>query len=316
MMNAPGSSPPPQADARKAQPLSQPSSQHALPQPLPRKRRMLRLSMVPTMITLGNTVSGVLAISYLIDAAAIFGAAGTDAVARAAGSGKIAMAGWMILLGMVFDGLDGRVARLTRSTSNFGGQLDSLADVVSFGVAPALLAKTIAEQVLHWGDSRAPFVAAIFYALCATLRLARYNAEHEEPDAAVRHFSGLPTPGAAGAVAGVAICHVRVLEWLGLDADGAILAARILCFVGLIGLGMLMVSRVPYAHFANRFLSGRRPVGRVALIVLVIALCVATNAPEVVVATGFVLYALGAPLLVIPRLIMRRREAVPELLDA
>lgn len=283
----------------------------------PRKRRMLRLSMIPTMITLGNTVSGVLAISYLIDAGRMAGSAEAMDVATAGlVSAKIAQAGWMILLGMVFDMLDGRIARLTRSTSNFGGQLDSLADVVTFGVAPALLAKTLAEVVLHWHDSRAAFVAAIFYAVCATLRLARYNAEHEEPDQAVRNFTGLPTPGGAGAIAGIAICHQQLLAWLQLDDSGLLIAARVLCFVGLIGLGLLMVSRVAYTHFGNRFLSGRRPVGRVALVALVVALCVATNAPEVVLASGFVLYALSGPLLFVPRLLRKRREAVPELIDA
>ena len=84
----------------------------------------------------------------------------------------------------------------------------------------------------------------------------------------------------------------------------------------LTGLGLLVVSRVPFAHFANRFLSGRKPVGRLALILLVVALMVATGAPDLVVAGGFLAYALSGPVAVLPRLLRGRREGVvPELFD-
>jgi CDP-diacylglycerol--serine O-phosphatidyltransferase len=264
------------------------------------------------MCTLGNSVCGFLAICYAADAAVLCAAEAT----RAAGSGKLVVAGWMLLLGMVFDALDGRIARLTRSTSDFGGALDSLADVVSFGVAPALVAKTLCLDVLHWSDTRFAFVTAAFFACCATLRLARYNVEHEVPDQAVTQFSGLPTPGAAGVVAGIAIAHPRVLGWFDATAADRVLAAQIVSLVLLVGLGLLMVSRIPFIHFANRFLTGRRPVGSVALVLLVAGLMFATEAPEVVLAAGFLAYALSGPLAVIPRLLRRRPdEAAPELFE-
>jgi CDP-diacylglycerol--serine O-phosphatidyltransferase len=276
----------------------------------PRKRLRLRLSMFPTMLTLGNLVCGVLALAYIADASGAFRAG------RAPDSEHLLRAaGVMILLGMVFDALDGRVARLTRTTTDFGGALDSLADVVSFGVAPALLAKTLVEQSLGSSEPKVAFVTAAFYAVCATLRLARYNAEHEEPDQAVRHFVGLPTPGAAGVLASVAICHGGLLERFQLDASGRAAAADVLRFGVLVGLGLLMVSRVPYVHFANRFLAGRRPIGFIALVVLFVAL--ALHFPwEYLVGGVFLLYAVSGPVAVIPRLVRgRKEEVVPELFE-
>jgi len=276
----------------------------------PRKRRGLRLSMLPTMLTLGNLVCGVLAISYVSDAAAAF--ATSDA---ARGADRIVHAGWMILLGMVFDGLDGRVARLTRSTTEFGGALDSLSDLVTFGVAPALIAKTIAEHTLGASDTRMAFVTGAFFAVCAALRLARYNAEHEEPDQAVQHFNGLPTPGAAGVLAGLAIVHPNLLTHWPLDERGRLIAAGVLQFGLLLGLGLAMVSRVPYMHFANRFLSGRRPIGSIALLVLVVVLILQFEFAYVASA-AFLAYAISGPVLVIPRLLRgRKEEVVPELFE-
>jgi CDP-diacylglycerol---serine O-phosphatidyltransferase len=276
----------------------------------PRKRRGLRLSMFPTMLTLGNLVCGVLAIAYVSDSSGLFAVGRAEEAAH-----KIEMAGWVILLGMVFDALDGRVARLTRSTTNFGGALDSLADVVSFGVAPALVAKALIEHTLGSTAPKLAFVTAAFYAVCATLRLARYNVEHDEPDAAVTSFVGLPTPGGAAVFAGLAICHQRLLASFPLDDFGRAAAANLMRFGLLIGIGLLMVSRVPYVHVANRFLSGRRPIGRVALVMLVVALALEFP-PEYVLLTIFLVYALSGPIGVLPRLVRgKRTDVVPELFE-
>ncbi len=276
----------------------------------PRKRRGLRLSMFPTMLTLGNLVCGVLALAYLSDSSGLFALGKTADAAH-----KIAMSGWVIVLGMVFDALDGRVARMTRSTSNFGGALDSLADVVSFGVAPALLGKTLIEQTLGSTTPKLAFVTAAFYAVCGTLRLARYNVEHEEPDQAVGNFVGLPIPGAAGVLAGLAICHRELLAQFPLDETQRIVAADVIRFGVLIGLGLLMVSRIPYMHFMNRFVSGRRPIGRIALLALVVAL--ALHFPKEYVLGGiFLVYAVSGPVGVIPRLFRRKKdEPAPDLFE-
>ncbi len=275
----------------------------------PRRRRILRLSTLPTAVTLGNLVCGVLAISYLGDAQAFF-AVGSTSEATA----RIALAGWLILAGMACDGLDGRVARVTRSTSQFGGALDSLADVVTFGVTPAVAAKVIMEGSLGFDHPRITFLTAAFYAVCACLRLARFNVEHEAPESAVTTFSGLPTPGAAGVIAGVALTHGMALEWWQPSLQETLFATYTVAFVVLIGLGLLMVSRVPYMHVMNKLLSGRRPIGRLALILLVVMLLMIWDL-AVVVALVFFLYAASGAIGVIPRLLRGKRAEVTELFD-
>ena len=275
-----------------------------------RGRRILRLSAIPTALTVGNLVCGVLSIAYVGDAQAAFA---VQDVARA--DALLVLAGWMIVLGMVFDGIDGSVARLVRSTTDFGGALDSLADMVTFGVAPALVAKALMEGSLGFATTKTTFLTAVFFAACACLRLARYNAEHDEPASAVTSFSGLPTPGAAGVLAGVAIVHTDLLAWLQPEPGSRVAIAYAVSFGALTGLGLLMVSRVPYAHVTNRLLRGRKPVGRVALLLLGIMLLLQFHI-GVVLAGVFIAYAASGPLLYIVSLVRRERPSeLGELFD-
>ncbi len=286
-----------------------------------RRRRILRLSMLPTAVTLANLVCGVLAISYVVDgvaahaiARASVGATAVDAAAL--GAHKFVMAGWLILAGMACDGLDGRVARITRSTTSFGGMLDSLADVVTFGVAPALIAKALMEAPLEFAYDRTSFLTAVFFALCACLRLARYSAEHDEPTAdGVNHFSGLPTPGAAGVVAGLAILHRGFIEQATLSPRALTVVAYVIGFGVLVPLGLLMVSRVRYMHAANRLLSQRRTVGSVAILVLAVMVMLHLSIAHVL-AILFVAYAVSGPFMVLWRALRgRRRPRLPEIFD-
>ncbi len=284
------------------------------PSDAPRKRRrMLRLAAVPTAFTLGNLVCGVLAISYVADSFAL--AAGDGAAGLAAAGEKIASAGWLLLLGMVFDALDGRVARMTRTTTEFGGALDSLADLVSFGVAPALVMKAVIQIPFASPSVRLAFLSTAFFAVCAALRLARYNAEEENADDAVSTFVGLPTPGAAGLLAGFAITHAQILSWWEPSAGALHLGAHMLGLGVLSGLGLLMVSRVPYAHFGNRFFHGRKTVGWVAIVALLIMLFAYVDDVGLILFGGFCLYALSGPLAVLPRLFSGRRHEVTELFE-
>jgi len=283
-----------------------------------RRRRILRLSTLPTALTVGNLVCGVLAISYVADASAqyaLVAALSGEAATAAAAQAVVLMerAGWLIMLGMLFDGFDGRVARMVHSTSEFGGALDSLADVVTFGVAPAVIAKTLMEGALTSVDHRMTFLTAAFYAVCACLRLARYNAEHEEESAAVTHFSGIPTPGAAGVIAGVAMIHGRFIDLVP-DVQWKVGISYVIGFGVLTGLGLLMVSRAPYVHFANRFLRGPKPVARLALIFLVMMLVLSFDF-AVVVAVAFAGYAVSGPLALLPRVLRGRRSELPEMFD-
>jgi len=283
-----------------------------------RRRRILRLSTLPTALTVGNLVCGILAISYVADAAAQYALVGvleTESAAAAAAEAVALMerAGFLIMLGMLFDGLDGRVARMVHSTSEFGGALDSLADVVTFGVAPAVIAKTLMEGALTSVDTRMTFLTAAFFAVCACLRLARYNAEHAEETTAVTHFSGIPTPGAAGVIAGVAMIHGRFLHLVP-DGQWKIGLSYVIGFGVLTGLGVLMVSRVPYVHVANRFLRGRKPVSRVALLLLAAMLVLAGDL-KLVLALGFTGYAASGPISFLGRVMRGRRSEIPELFD-
>src|SRR4051794_24610885 len=156
---------------------------------------------LPSMATLGNAVCGF---------AAMYVAAfdrenvGTDPVALWLLTHKFLAAAYMIFMAMVFDALDGRLARFTRHTTDFGGQLDSLADAVSFGAAPALIAlelfKSYHPNAIP-GFSRLIWAFGALYMACALMRLARFNVSNEHGEQHHFSFLGLPSPGAAGAVA-------------------------------------------------------------------------------------------------------------------
>jgi CDP-diacylglycerol--serine O-phosphatidyltransferase len=220
-----------------------------------RQRPILTVHLLPTLVTLANLLAGILALSYLQDAGAAEGSARADLWDKAA---------WMIFLGMFCDGLDGRVARLTNTTSAFGAQLDSLADVVTFGVVPALLAKSLLTATFPSVSPRFLIAVGVVYVVGASLRLARYNVESartspEGSDHLTLVFRGLPSPAAAGVIASLVLLrHEYALPSL----DWAIL-------IGAPVLGLLMVSRLPYPHMMNRFLDGSRPIPNVVFLVAV-----------------------------------------------
>lgn len=150
------------------------------------KRPKKMFAVLPTALTLGNAVCGFGAITL------ISGWTGHET------SASLFTAACLIYLAMVFDALDGTTARLTKQTSEFGAQLDSLCDAISFGAAPALLMLRFSEPFGY--HPRVMWIAAALYVICAVLRLARYNVEPSD-DTKPRHFTGLPSPAAAAAVA-------------------------------------------------------------------------------------------------------------------
>lgn len=170
--------------------------------------------------------------------------------------GEFQMAAILILIAGVLDGLDGRVARMTGGTSDFGGEFDSLADVVSFGMAPAFLA-------FVWGLSplrRYGWIIAFLFLICGAVRLARFNIQHGASDR--RWFVGLPIPMAAAAVAGCVLCfrfriQDKVTSWL--------------FALPLLALAILMVSRIRYRSFKDIDLRVRLPFRTVLLIAVFIA---------------------------------------------
>ena len=265
-----------------------------LPHPRRHRPRLLNLVVLPTLVTAGNMVAGVLALSYLMDS---WGAP--------AGPEREALwvkAAWMVFIGMVFDVLDGRVARLTGAASTFGAELDSLADVVTFGVTPALLAKAVVQDSFQLSPKLvAEFVA--MYALGAALRLARYNVESartSHPGHVTMVFRGLPSPAAAGVLASLLLLKRDLsvrhgVEWAWIDWA---------FLVGAPVLGALMVSRFPYPHLVNRWLGGRR--SPFAIVVLGVALLGVYLETEAAAAALFGAYALSGPVLYVASLVTGR----------
>jgi CDP-diacylglycerol--serine O-phosphatidyltransferase len=199
-----------------------------------------------------------------------------------------------ILVAGVFDGLDGRVARMTDSTSEFGMQLDSLCDMVSFGVAPALLAYLWA--LIPYG--RYGWLAAFLYVATTALRLARFNSMAEEIDKENHDFAGLPCPAAAGAIATmVMFCHY-------FGATETVKHFSILLLVYL--LSYLMISTHRYLSFKKTRIPREKRFQAVVGMILVLTL-LATEPPITLFVTALS-YALSGPLMELYALLREKRK--------
>ncbi|HXH03072.1 MAG TPA: CDP-diacylglycerol--serine O-phosphatidyltransferase [Candidatus Competibacteraceae bacterium] len=193
-----------------------------------------------------------------------------------------------VFIAMVMDGLDGRVARLTNTSSAFGAEYDSLADMVSFGLAPALIMYEWALRhmaTLGWAPAKLGWLAAFIYTAGAALRLARFNVQLGSVDK--RYFIGLPSPSAAAIMVG--------LVWVGNDLEVLGKQWLWLAFVVTIGAGLLMVSNFLYYSFKQIDLKGRVPFA-VPLAVVLAFVLLSINPPRMLF-TVFLLYGLSGPAL-------------------
>jgi len=294
-------------------------------------RRLRSVAVFPTMLTLGNLLCGFAAIYFCMRGLYSADLAPDLKVTFASKRLEeflptfISVGGFLVFLGMFFDLLDGRVARMTSGTTNFGGQLDSLADMVTFGLAPALLMIGLVTLAAHdrgvgapkgritdlaqsapqvaateagvdaaahgspdemLVSSRGAWMAGAIFAACCALRLARFNVEHSESDNKQRTFLGLPSPGAASVVAALVILYEHVAEMR------SWWLANLLPGVTIVA-GLLMVSRVRYVHVGNRYLRGRKPFGFVVVMLVIAGLFMVWPAPTLVCLTC--LYALSGP---------------------
>ncbi len=255
-------------------------------------RRLREVPILPTLVTLGNTFCGFLAIAYVSDSVAGI----PDASAAAAGK-RIVWASYLIFLAMIFDALDGRIARLTRQTSPFGAELDSLSDVVTFGVAPAFLAKTFLQHYLFDAAAMHPRLSltlGVLFASCAALRLARYNTEKDhDVEGGIERFRGLPSPAAAGAVAATVLLYFH----LGRARPVAMVVPVVVPLAAI-----LMVSRIPFPHVVNTLLMGRRPFATLAQSVVLLVLISFFLVPVLAVSfLGYLVYGVGAHLVSLAR---------------
>lgn len=266
------------------------------------------IPVLPTLMTLGNLVCGFMAMAKTVDAMALSTRTGP---LDAAFSEKILHAAGFVFLGMVLDALDGRVARMTHATSPFGAQLDSLADAITFGVTPALLAKVVYEH--GKAGLQQPFMPKVVSALCAlyvigaVLRLARFNISTDEAEESHQTFEGLPSPAAASLIAAMIVFIFAGRGEVGLDATWsdalAIFLVKCLPWVAAL-LGLLMVSRVPYVHVAQRYLGRRQRVPRFVRIVVVVALVLVFHEWSLFAAS--LLYVLGGLILALRAMITNR----------
>jgi CDP-diacylglycerol--serine O-phosphatidyltransferase len=220
-----------------------------------RKGRLKTIAILPSLITLVNGVAGFTAIGL-------------------AAKGSYSVAGYALFIAMIADMLDGRVARMSKSTSSFGGQLDSLCDMLSFGAAPAFL---VLNLMLHYhgqlvgsakpffGDffERFIWLACVCYLCCTAIRLARFNVENTEDETAHMSFTGLPSPAAAGVLASLVVFFQHMLQDTAADTLlFTVLRWTILYILPFVTIaaGVLMVSRIRYPHVVNQYLRGRKPI--------------------------------------------------------
>jgi CDP-diacylglycerol---serine O-phosphatidyltransferase len=233
----------------------------------PRRRRWQELRehprrgifLLPSLLTTGNLFCGFLALVLTADE-------------------RFFDAAVAIFVAMVMDILDGKVARLTQTTTQFGVEFDSLADVVSFCVAPAFMLYTLALGRL----GRAAWLGAFLFVICGALRLARFNVHTGGSDR--RYFVGLPTPAAAGVVAAVVLLvgNDEVTAW-----QGAAIAA------GTYVVALLMVSTFRYYSFKEIDFAHRRPTG--VLLLMVLAVLIVATHPQWFLFLLFSAYVLSGP---------------------
>src|SRR6185295_1573709 len=209
-------------------------------------------------------------------------------------------AAWCILAGMIFDALDGFVARLTRTTSSFGAQLDSLCDLITFGVAPAFLTYAMTRNTVGDFWARPVQAVCVLYAMCALIRLARFTVETTPDESAHREFAGLPSPAAAGVMASAVLPAVMPADWAPSVARSVHHALPGLA----LATGILMVSRVKYAHVVNRVLKGRRPFVTLVEIALAVTLFIVFR--EFAFFIAFFGYAVTGPLFWLKKRVFRK----------
>ena len=218
------------------------------------------IHILPSLFTTGNVFCGFYAFVAVLNEQFYFAA-------------------WAIVAGMIFDGLDGRIARLTKTTSAFGEQYDSLADIITFGMAPAFLAYSWVLKPF----GRLGWMAAFLFLLCATLRLARFNVTN--PEIRSKHFIGLPSPASAVVIASIVIAFEDLF------------ATRMNPFIMVMvvyTLAFLMVSNIKYPAFKQFDFKKRVVFSRFLFVILFIY--VLATIPRVALFILGITYAIIGPI--------------------
>jgi len=251
-----------------------------------RARLRRGIFLIPSLFTVANLLCGY----YASIAALVGGREDFDHAAKAIG------------LAILFDSMDGRIARMTGTNTEFGVQFDSLADVVSFGIAPAILAYAWGFRYFFAGSGgfhqlgEFAWICCLAFLTCSAWRLARFNVKGMEPGGN-KNFVGMPTPAAAGVVA--AIIHAR--HWME-PISGASWAY--VWFVLLLALGGLMISTVRYYSFKDIPWTRKQPSVTIILMFLLVAVIWRYSEVMLVIIAGT--YAIAGLILHVVRFLRRR----------
>lgn len=252
----------------------------------PRRRRRLSLAVLPTVLTLGNGVCGMASI-----------AVATSALLDWTNEQQLFVAGLLIFGGMVFDALDGSVARMTGAASDFGAQLDSLCDAITFGAAPAVIVWRFGDQWPH----RLAWAIGVIFVMCVLIRLARFNVETGEEDSH-EGFDGLPSPAAAGTIASFTIAmpqlesltHEGARQWIRATAESALVTCENMLPLLAVVLAYLMVSRFTYPHLVQQWMRGRRSPNQIGRALFAVGGVIVLK--EIALPVAFCWYAFSVPL--------------------
>lgn len=238
------------------------------------KRRRKGIYLLPNLFTTGALFAGFYAIVAAIN-------------------GRYEPAAISIFVAMVLDGMDGRIARMTNTQSDFGAEYDSLSDMVSFGLAPAL----VAYEWALVGLGKLGWLAAFIYTSAAALRLARFNTQAHVADK--KYFQGLPSPAAAAVVAGAI--------WF---AESYAIAAHAISvpviFILTVSTALLMVSNIRYYSFKDLDLRGRVPF--VAVLAIVLGFALISLDPAAVLAVSFAAYLISGPVMTLLQIRRHRHD--------
>ena len=206
--------------------------------------------------------------------------------------GNFVPAAIAIILSIILDGLDGKIARVTNTSSRFGAEYDSLSDLIAFGLAPAVL--TYSWALMSYG--RYGWLAAFLFVLCGALRLARFNVQMDIVDSSV--FNGLAIPAAAGVVA------TTVLLFYYLGGEG--FPHHVLILIGTVALSLLMISNIKYYSFKDLNFFSRKPF--MTFVMIVFMLIIIVLEPQVMLFVISVSYAISGPVWVLFKIVKARHQ--------
>jgi CDP-diacylglycerol--serine O-phosphatidyltransferase len=245
--------------------------------------------VIPSLFTCGNMSFGMLSIFSSVD-------------------GNFIMAAWFLIGALACDIIDGRIARLTKTTSEFGMQLDSLSDLVSFGTAPAIMMYMLVLNNM----GKIGVSIAVLFVLCSALRLARYNTLSKSGEIQ-KHFVGLPTPASAGVIISFVLSYELLgpaeysLNYKTIPVLMEIMPAFFRAMpIVIVLLSFLMVSNIPYLSFKNVKLTRVRTIELLVVVIVLIILIVVY--PQNVIFIIFSVYAASGLLFYLPGIILKRNS--------